>query len=1518
MKTNLRMFTAFMVLIALLVGNLAFAQHKVLTEKEKLLIEKGQMKMPEASVLAKTFVKAPANSISLNRQVKNNNRGTAYAVDALSNAVVSFDLETPGTFSTIATLTLTGTNFICAGSWADNIWYVSEYYESGAYTLGTIDPSSGTYAVIGGFGAGINAMAYDNSTNTMYGAGYDGVSNSQLYTINLATGAATLVGDAGAGIIIGMACNTGGTLYAANLDANLYTINKSTGAPTLVGPMGLSINYSQDLEYDNENNVLYLAGYTSLASLYTVDPATGATTLVGDFPAGTEMCGFAIPYDAVTYTNDIALQSITSPSTGPNLTSTEAVTVRVKNNGTASQSNIDVSYTVNGGSAVTEVIAGPIAADAYVDYTFTQVADLSVVQSYVIVATATLAGDENPANNSKTKTVVNQGNLILMQNGHFTSCSGTFYDTGGPDGTYQSSENITMTIAPSTPGAKMHFNFTAFECENTYDFLKVYDGEDANAPMIGDFTGVAIPAALVDLQASAANASGAITFNFTSDGSVVKTGWAATVSCYIPSAHDLAANAVTGNTTPTSGTSADYLVSVTNTGTSAELGTDYTVSLYDEHDAVISSVSGVDIAVGEQKTFTFAWTPSTVGVSYIYGKVVLTGDGNAANDQTPNFNVNVQPTGLIVVTIGTGTELPSSPKTPFDFYWKNSMAESIYFADEIGQPAGTQITQIKYHNEFTSDIPSTPVKIFMGETNLNDLTGGWISAGNLTDVFDGTLAFPAGTNDIIITLTTPYIYNGGNLVILSNRPMDTQYYLSTDQFYSTISTTHPARTLAVYSDGTLFDPYAPPTGTVTQDYFPNTALYMMNVEPIYANDFETFTAGGQVACQDPVNWTTWSNAPCGAEDAFISTDYAHGGVNAVKDNGSNDLVLLMGDKTSGEYKFEFWMYIPAGHGGYYNLLHDFAGSTSEWGMEFYFLDAGTANLYAGGQIIPVAYMHDQWFKVTNIIDLDNDLAEVFLDDVSVHSWKWSLDPLNGNQGMNQLSAADFFSGLGITGIANPLYYIDDVVYQEAAPDGFDATFMVSNNIPAVLAGAAVKIKKGGIVLNGVTDASGMYTFSAVPAGTYDYTITLAGYVTQTGTFTGDATNLNVNITLLENMVLPFGLAVTNNAIDAEFTWNNAPTSVSVLVVDHDASNAVAFTDDWTIIQPALDASAFIDYTYFEADATTFAGPDLATMQNYDVVLWFTGEAWHLGQTMIEADKANIRSYVDGGGKFILSGQDYLYDQNASGASYAPGSFEYDVLGVSAVTQDGIVIESPATGTGSGVTGSFLAGINFTVSDIYTTAKEGLFIDDITGLTSSASGLMDMLTPTAGLGAVNTANTVFSTISLASITDQATITSILDAMVSNLVSGPVKSPDSFVGYNVYLDNLTIPVATNITGTAYTFIAPAPGEHVAGVSSVYTTGESVVVTLPWTMGHINIKPVTSDNIAIYPNPTKGRINIEHLSNANIYITNIVGNVVAAKENVSGSASFDLSGVANGIYLVKIVSDNKVITRKINVID
>ncbi len=114
-----------------------------------------------------------------------------------------------------------------------------------------------------------------------------------------------------------------------------------------------------------------------------------------------------------------------------------------------------------------------------------------------------------------------------MANGTVTTCNGNFYDSGGPSGGYSSSENLTQTFYPSTPGDMIRLTFNSFATESSYDFLYIYNGENTSAPLIGTYDGSISPG-----MVTASNASGALTFNFTSDGSVTAEGWSASISCY--------------------------------------------------------------------------------------------------------------------------------------------------------------------------------------------------------------------------------------------------------------------------------------------------------------------------------------------------------------------------------------------------------------------------------------------------------------------------------------------------------------------------------------------------------------------------------------------------------------------------------------------------------------------------------------------------------------------------------------------------------------------------------------------------------------------------------------------------------------------------------------------------------------------------------------------------------------------------------------------------------------------------
>ncbi|WP_179009434.1 CUB domain-containing protein [Winogradskyella forsetii] len=123
-------------------------------------------------------------------------------------------------------------------------------------------------------------------------------------------------------------------------------------------------------------------------------------------------------------------------------------------------------------------------------------------------------------------------------------CSGDhFYDSGGASGNYQNGEDITTVITPSDGNNSVTVIFNSFQLESCCDYLRVYDGLDINAPFIGQYNGSTIPNSF-----TADNPSGALTFRFTSDGSVTRSGWDATVVCETitcPDLSDFAVNNVT-------------------------------------------------------------------------------------------------------------------------------------------------------------------------------------------------------------------------------------------------------------------------------------------------------------------------------------------------------------------------------------------------------------------------------------------------------------------------------------------------------------------------------------------------------------------------------------------------------------------------------------------------------------------------------------------------------------------------------------------------------------------------------------------------------------------------------------------------------------------------------------------------------------------------------------------------------------------------------------------------------------
>jgi hypothetical protein len=108
-------------------------------------------------------------------------------------------------------------------------------------------------------------------------------------------------------------------------------------------------------------------------------------------------------------------------------------------------------------------------------------------------------------------------------------CSGiSITDTGGTTDNYEDSETYIRTIIPNLPNKKIRLTFSAFDLEQGYDYLYVYDGNSTSAPDLsgGGFTGTNIPGPFV----STAN-DGSLTLKFYSDGGVTAAGYEANIAC---------------------------------------------------------------------------------------------------------------------------------------------------------------------------------------------------------------------------------------------------------------------------------------------------------------------------------------------------------------------------------------------------------------------------------------------------------------------------------------------------------------------------------------------------------------------------------------------------------------------------------------------------------------------------------------------------------------------------------------------------------------------------------------------------------------------------------------------------------------------------------------------------------------------------------------------------------------------------------------------------------------------------
>ena len=493
---------------------------------------------------------------------------------------------------------------------------------------------------------------------------------------------------------------------------------------------------------------------------------------------------------------------------------------------------------------------------------------------------------------------------------------------------------------------------------------------------------------------------------------------------------------------------------ITKTGDNTymvDYGTEVTVVANPDSIHYLATLGGVTMGSNTAKDTTFAVTATTNLAANFAQKPTLTlahNDGGTLEAIVPQGGATAMhlTTDQIPTWPGNTEYAMEADLQPFGFVAVDSAAAAAW----TGVPASGQVLLL-----YAPAGNSFKAIVFQDGQWYGAYTANFYKMEIYTNS-DNYYFTTAATRPNVIASSTPntYIIDYGTDVTVKATP-DSIHYLATlgdndTNFNFSVEKSYTNITADITSTA-VFAPKPVLTFTVNDTAWGKVSP--VDSESPVVEDFASFETGSKLA-QSAINagqdcWTTWLNNPGSDEDGIIAN---LNGNNCIQLGTSSDLVYLFGNKTSGTWEFAFDVYVPEGQTGYFNMLHNFAGYESTWAMQCYFnatndgqnttIAEGHGTLHAAGNGVadlPCAY--DEWMHVRTVVDIDNNYAQIYLNNALMHTWQWDNDSFAENYGGPGLDAADFFTALGDG------FYVDNFSFRHLVNNGLhptdnDSTFIV--------------------------------------------------------------------------------------------------------------------------------------------------------------------------------------------------------------------------------------------------------------------------------------------------------------------------------------------------------------------------------------------------------------------------------------------------------------------------------------------
>ncbi len=271
-----------------------------------------------------------------------------------------------------------------------------------------------------------------------------------------------------------------------------------------------------------------------------------------------------------------------------------------------------------------------------------------------------------------------------------------------------------------------------------------------------------------------------------------------------------------------------FTVVLRNYGTQQVSGGDYNLVLIDESGNTIAQESGQTIDSWEQLSIDINHTFSDIENIKVHAYIDFANDQLLTNNTSVEYEVYVVPVNYQTLEMGDNDVenlmIPFNTTANDMTLGISDLSQALFYQDELNFEGYLYGLTLYYH-ELHGVGQFLPLEVWVKETDLADLTGGWIPTSEMQLVFADTIQVYPGYNSVYIPFDEPVLLLGNDNLAIQYFQHDPEWPYTACRFYSAADMGGPVRGIRL-NDVYNLDPNDPPTywGEHT-DYSHTTFVY---------------------------------------------------------------------------------------------------------------------------------------------------------------------------------------------------------------------------------------------------------------------------------------------------------------------------------------------------------------------------------------------------------------------------------------------------------------------------------------------------------------------------------------------------------------------------------------------------------------------------------------------------------------------------------------------------------------------